>query len=118
MKTPRIAPRTAAAVALVAIFASGLGWFGALHESAAVAPVMYRYYQRHFYEETGTRNAVTAILLTYRMYDTIFEGAILLCSVIGISHFLGSVKKTAEHESEQRKSLPEASGSTSHVQDR
>ena len=94
MKIPVIGLRTAVAVILVACCAGGLGWFGMLHENNAATPVIYHYYQRYFYEETETRNAVTAILLTYRMYDTIFEAAILLCSVIGIAHFLRSDTKT------------------------
>ncbi|TVR02740.1 MAG: hypothetical protein EA403_08470 [Spirochaetaceae bacterium] len=46
-----------------------------------------RYYIEHFTEDTGAGNAVAAIYLNYRMYDTIFEALILITSVIGMMHF-------------------------------
>jgi multicomponent Na+:H+ antiporter subunit B len=37
--------------------------------------------------DTGAANAVTAIYLNYRMYDSIFETLILLVSVSAVIHF-------------------------------
>ncbi len=37
--------------------------------------------------QTLAQNAVTAIYLNYRIYDTIFEALMLLVSVIGVIHF-------------------------------
>ncbi len=45
------------------------------------------YYRENFYSDTGAENAVAAIYLNYRMYDTIFEALILLVSIIGMIHF-------------------------------
>lgn len=45
------------------------------------------YYLVHFREDTGARNAVAAIYLNYRMYDTLFEALMLLVSIIAMIHF-------------------------------
>ncbi len=45
------------------------------------------YYIDNFIEDTGARNAVAAIYLNYRMYDTVFEALILLVSIIAMLHF-------------------------------
>lgn len=36
------------------------------------------------FDETGSRNLITAIYLDYRLYDSIFEAGILLATVSGI----------------------------------
>ena len=46
-----------------------------------------RYYIENFTADTGAGNAVAAIYLNYRMYDTIFEALILVTSVVGMLHF-------------------------------
>ncbi len=45
------------------------------------------YYLQNFTSDTGAGNAVAAIYLNYRMYDTIFEALILITSIIGMLHF-------------------------------
>ncbi|MFP4508761.1 MAG: hydrogen gas-evolving membrane-bound hydrogenase subunit E [Spirochaetaceae bacterium] len=45
------------------------------------------YYLENFAADTGAGNAVAAIYLNYRMYDTIFEALILLASIIAMLHF-------------------------------
>ncbi len=45
------------------------------------------YVLANFEAETGARNAVAAIYLTYRVYDTLFEALLLLIAIIGIMHF-------------------------------
>ena len=37
--------------------------------------------------ETGARNAVAAIYLDYRVFDTILESLLLLISIIAVLHF-------------------------------
>lgn len=51
------------------------------------AKQLYTYYTERFLEETGSLNAVTAIYLDYRAFDTLFETLLLLVSVIGIIYF-------------------------------
>ena len=53
-----------------------------------LAPVLYEYMTSNFEEDTHARNAVAAILLNYRMYDTMFEALILLTAIIGMKQFL------------------------------
>lgn len=51
-------------------------------------PSLYHYVIENFEDDCGTTNAVTAILLDYRMYDTMFEVLILLTAIIGMKQFL------------------------------
>ncbi len=43
-----------------------------------------RYFFEHGYAETGAKNLVTAILLDYRLFDSLFEAGILLVAVSGV----------------------------------
>ena len=45
------------------------------------------YYLQSFTEDTGARNAVAAIYLNYRIYDTLFEALILLVAIAAMLHF-------------------------------
>jgi len=44
-------------------------------------------YLTRFMEEIGGENAITAIYLGYRVYDTLFEALILVIAVVAVSHF-------------------------------
>ncbi len=48
---------------------------------------LYSYYVNNFISDTGAKNAVTAIYLNYRLFDTFFETLLLVISVIGIIYF-------------------------------
>lgn len=48
---------------------------------------LLHYYKDNFFMDTGASNAVTAIYLNYRVFDTIFEALLLLVSIIGIIYF-------------------------------
>ena len=61
-------------------------------------PMMYAYVTENFHEDTAARNAVTALLLNYRMYDTLFEALILLTAIIGMLQFLPGVASKHERE--------------------
>ncbi len=68
-------------------------------------PFLYHRITQQFEEETGAHNAVAAILLNYRMYDTMFEALILLTAIIGMQQFLprkvdmeGGVTEDEENE--------------------
>ncbi len=45
------------------------------------------YYLKNFVEDTGAQNAVTAIYLNYRVFDSIFETFMLLVSVTAVIYF-------------------------------
>ncbi len=51
-------------------------------------PVLYEYVTANFRDDTSARNAVAAVLLNYRMYDTLLEALILLTAIIGMLQFL------------------------------
>jgi len=51
-------------------------------------PQLYLYMVNNFFADTNSKNAITAILLNYRMYDTMFEALILLTAIIGMKQFL------------------------------
>ncbi len=53
-------------------------------------PLLYAYVIRNFVADTAAHNAVAALLLNYRMYDTMFEVLILLTAIIGMKQFLPS----------------------------
>lgn len=38
----------------------------------------------HAYKQTGAENTVTAIYLTYRYYDTLFEGLMVIFAIVGV----------------------------------
>lgn len=55
------------------------------------------YYIFNFSADTGAGNAVAAIYLNYRVYDTIFEALILLVSIVAMLHFF-QAGGTKEHD--------------------
>ncbi len=59
-----------------------------LQSRVALDPYIYTYVTTHFLADTDAKNAVAAILLNYRMYDTMFEALILLTAIIGMQQFL------------------------------
>lgn len=46
-----------------------------------------RYYSESAFRDTGAQNAVTAIYLNYRVYDTLFEALMLLISILAVIYF-------------------------------
>ena len=54
-----------------------------LTDSTAVADYVIANYEK----DTGADNAVAAIYLNYRVYDTLFEALLLLIAIVGIIHF-------------------------------
>ncbi len=56
-------------------------------------PTLYKYMIVRFEEDTAAHNAIAAILLNYRMYDTMFEALILLTAIIGMKQFLPSAQE-------------------------
>ena len=50
-------------------------------------PFIADFYLAHFIADTHTQNAVAAIYLNYRVFDSIFETLILLVSVSAVINF-------------------------------
>lgn len=65
------------------------------HEERA-DPSLYRYVVANFEDDCATTNAVTSILLNYRMYDTMFEVLILLTAIVGMRQFLPAPHELAD----------------------
>jgi multisubunit Na+/H+ antiporter MnhB subunit len=67
-------------------------------------PTLYNYMIVHFEEDTAAHNAIAAILLNYRMYDTMFEALILLTAIVGMKQFLPAAHelKSAENGEKHR----------------
>jgi len=51
-------------------------------------PYLGNRYIATFYEQTGSYNGVDAILLDYRVFDSVFEAGLLLISVTGVIYMV------------------------------
>ena len=63
-------------------------------------PFTYDYVVRNFQEDTHSRNGVAAVLLNYRVYDTMFEALILLAAIIGMTQFLPRSTEPSRREAQ------------------
>ncbi len=63
---------------------AGLVLFINFDAPLVAAPEIARFYLDHFNADTHTQNAVAAIYLNYRVFDSIFETLILLVSVSAV----------------------------------
>ena len=69
------------------IFSVGLlGLFLYFMPYSNVATYLKNQYLQMFMEDVGGKNAITAIYLGYRVYDTLFEALLLVASVVAVSH--------------------------------
>jgi len=59
-------------------------------------PVSYNYYVENAAEESGMANAVTAIYLRYRIFDTLFEALLLGAAVSVVFYFAAPWEKEIE----------------------
>ncbi len=78
------------------------------HHGESQHPMLYESITSQFEQDTASQNAIAAILLNYRMYDTMFEALILLTAIIGMQQFLprkvdmeGGDKAFAEEENHE-----------------
>lgn len=69
------------------------------------------YLVRNFQDDTAAKNAVAAVLLNYRMYDTIFEALILLTAIIGMTQFLPNTGEEFERERSRPRLAPQSADS-------
>lgn len=56
-------------------------------ESVMGSTDLFEFYISNFNLDTAANNAVAAIYLNYRLFDTFFETLLLVLSVIGIIYF-------------------------------
>lgn len=78
----------ATAIFILVVYAAIL-FITKMHDEQLGA-ALFEYMVRNFHTDTAAKNAVSAILLNYRMYDTMFEALILLTAIIGMKQFLPS----------------------------
>jgi len=79
-------------------------------------PSLYLYMIQNFLQDTDSKNAIAAILLNYRMYDTMFEALILLTAIIGMQQFLPRTKDmiSTSENLEKQKTLLSSEKNSSH----
>ena len=78
--------RRALVIALCAIVLAGV-LYAANRPGERSDFALAGYYVESFYDDTGAGNAVAAIYLNYRIYDTLFEALILLAAISAMLHF-------------------------------
>jgi multicomponent Na+:H+ antiporter subunit B len=81
----------AVALVLVGVLASTLGALppvGSAETPVATSEVT-DYYLENAYEEAGVKNAVTAVLASYRGFDTLGEAVVVFAAGIGLLVVLG-----------------------------
>lgn len=78
----------AAAIALVLVVALSTTLFAlppvGAADSAVVTDDVTSYYLENAYDETGVRNAVTAVLAAYRGFDTLGEATVVYAAGVGL----------------------------------
>lgn len=72
---------------LVATAFGGVMYLAIAHPDTVSDGAVTRYFVENYEEDTAARNAVAAIYLNYRVYDTLFEALLLLIAIVGIVHF-------------------------------
>lgn len=64
-------------------------------------PSAYEYYIEHAAEDAGMPNAVTAIYLRYRIFDTLFEALLLAMAVSAVVYFAAAWEKGPEEPKDE-----------------
>lgn len=67
----------------------------------AMEPSAYEYYIKNVPEEAQMPNAVTAIYLRYRIFDTLFEALLLAMSVSAVVYFAAAWEKGKEEHTDE-----------------
>ena len=63
-----------------------------------MTPSAYEYYIKYIPEEAQMPNAVTAIYLRYRIFDTLFEALLLAVAVSAVVYFAAAWEKGKEEK--------------------
>lgn len=80
--------------AVLFIVVTGYVLFLYLSTKTVLSQDVMEYYIENFYSDTWAENAVTAIYLNYRMFDSIFETLMLLISAAAVISF----SRRGDHE--------------------
>ena len=85
---------------LVAAACGGVMYLSIAHPDTVSTGEVTRYFVENYEDDTAARNAVAAIYLNYRVYDTLFEALLLLIAIVGIVHFfkIGAVKQQEKRD--------------------
>jgi multicomponent Na+:H+ antiporter subunit B len=67
----------------------------------AMEPSAYEYYIQHVVAEAQMPNAVTAIYLRYRIFDTLFEALLLAMAVSAVVYFASAWEKGKEEHKDE-----------------
>jgi len=106
-QSPKKQKKSVIKVALPIIFVVFLlGLFILVIPTERTANGIQAYYIAQFVQDIGGENAVTAIYLGYRVFDTLFEALILVISVVAVIHMSYTKKVVVKsgHHSEMEKS--------------
>ncbi|NIB98998.1 DUF4040 domain-containing protein [Halobacterium sp. R2-5] len=84
-------PALGVSVLLVAVLATTLGALPAVGDpnSTVITSEVTQYYLANAYEEAGVQNAVTAVLASYRGFDTLGEAVVVYSAGVGLLVVLG-----------------------------
>ena len=86
--------RTVIALLILLLFL-GVAFLLSTQKAPVTGPLMDLCLERAL-TDTGARNAVAAIYLDYRVFDTILEALLLLISIIAVVHF--AQREDTHHE--------------------
>lgn len=106
--------RTILVTIFVAVVFVGVMFLANVHGTAQIDPEaagltdVPEYVLDNFQEQTGAENAVAAIYLNYRVYDTLFEALLLLIAIVGIIHFFRIGIRNEELVAQRRSALASA----------
>jgi len=86
-KVVKISPKAVFQVVAALVFCGVMaGMFIHFSPDVSVSTVLKHEYISSFAIDVGGENAVTAIYLAYRLYDTVFEALMLVVSVVAVVH--------------------------------
>ncbi|MFO8068550.1 MAG: MnhB domain-containing protein [Alkalibacterium sp.] len=72
-----------------------------LNHSEQIDTPLMDYFTADFFEETGAQNAVAAIYLNYRVFDTLFEALMLMVSVMEVINVSWANKHAEKYQFEE-----------------
>ena len=84
-----------------AVFGAGLVVFLFLNHSETLDTPLMDFFTKDFLADTGADNAVAAIYLNYRVFDTLFEALMLMVSVMEVINVSWANKHAEQYQFEE-----------------